>query len=665
MRRAVLLLAFAGCVSSSARPEETRIYHLRSGPTAEWDEFAGRSPHGRDLRTSIDHAGPSAEATLYLRQEGVKQRWGVELNGTKLGSLPLQEEPLVAAFAVPAGVLKAGSNALAVLAPAQADDVLVGVARLDPRPIAASLGDCALQVNVLEAGRGAVPARITVIDDARGALAALRADPSPAVAFRPGVVYAGNGDATIRLPAGRYTVVAGRGFEYGIAKAAVVLEPGQRRSIALEIRREVITPRLVSCDPHVHTLTFSGHGDCTVEERMATIAGEGLELPVATEHNRHAGYREAAAKTGMNRWFTPVDGNEVTTPKAHWNVFPVPAGAPVPNAKLDGDALLKALRATGAVVVLNHPRSRHTNFVPFEAPGFDGAVGDLSSVPPAFHAMELLNSGALRSDFMEVFRDWFALLNRGRRVVAVASSDSHDVSRFVVGQGRTYLACPDEDPADVDVALATKALLEGRAHPSLGLLATIRVAERHGTGDLASPLPEEFPVTVSVWGPSWTHVDRVELFANGVAIKSESQAGARIGGEKLAFTWRIRRPAHDVHLVAVASGPYEPQLHWPMPRPYQPSSTAWTPRWVGATNPVWADADGDGRYSSPRATAERILAERGTEPAKLLAGLRDVDESVAIQAAALLREAGKDLRAYAGPGAPGAVQRAVSQVLMK
>jgi hypothetical protein len=355
-----------------------------------------------------------------------------------------------------------------------------------------------------------------------------------------------------------------------------------------------------------------------------------------------------------------MNGNEVTTRKAHWNIFPVPAGAAVPDSTLDGDALMKAMRATGAMaVVLNHPRSVHTNFVPF---GPDPVVGDLPGVPAGFDAIELLNSGALRTDFMEVFRDWFTLLNRGRRVVGVGTSDSHDVSRFVVGQGWTYLSCPDENPGAIDVGHAVKSLVEGRAHPSLGLLATIRVADRFSTGDLAKDLPDEFPVKVSVWGPSWTHVDRVELFANGVALKSEAQAGARVGGEKLAITWRIRKPGHDVHLIAVASGPAERHLHGPLPRPYQPSSPKWTPRWVGATNPVWIDADNDGRSASAREIAEQLVARLGMEPEKLLGGLTACDEAVAVQAAALLAAAGKNLRATEWTLAPEGIRKAFAAV---
>jgi hypothetical protein len=189
------------------------------------------------------------------------------------------------------------------------------------------------------------------------------------------------------------------------------------------------------------------------------------------------------------------------------------------------------------------------------------------------------------------------------------------VSRFIVGQGRTYVAGADEAPGAIDVEAAAKALAEGRALVSFGLLVNLKVAERFGVGDLATGLGAEMPVTVTVHGPSWTRVDRVTLYANGLPLRDEVQAGAHAGGLKLSFTWRIPRPAHDVHLVAIATGPAPEGLHWPVPRPYQPSSTAWTPRVIGSTNPVWIDADGDGAFLAARAIAQRLV-EAKADPSR-------------------------------------------------
>ena len=52
-------------------------------------------------------------------------------------------------------------------------------------------------------------------------------------------------------------------------------------------------------DTHIHTLELSGHGDASVVERALTLAGEGIELAIATEHNRVADYSPALSAAGV------------------------------------------------------------------------------------------------------------------------------------------------------------------------------------------------------------------------------------------------------------------------------------------------------------------------------------------------------------------------------
>src|SRR5437762_472026 len=340
------------------------------------------------------------------------------------------------------------------------------------------------------------PCRITVADD-HGHLAALEATNG-----RPGVVYTASGKALIKLPSGTYTVYTSRGFEYGLSSTNVTLVSGQNASIRLHIDREVQTPGLVSCDTHVHTFTYAKHGDATIDERMLTIAGEGLELPISTEHNMLVDVSEAAKRTETEKFFTPVLGCEVTTKVGHFNAFPVKPGSRVPEFRIeDWPRLMENIRATPGVevVVLNHPRDTHNGFCPFAETNFNSATGEnLRGFEFSFDAVELINSGALRTDLMQVFHDWFALLNYGYRITGVGASDSHDVSRFIVGQGRTYIFCNDSDPAHIDIHEACANLRAGRALVSLGLLVDMTVQGRFRVGDLATNLPEAVEVTATI-----------------------------------------------------------------------------------------------------------------------------------------------------------------------
>jgi hypothetical protein len=643
------ILALGGCggIPESGRTIDGRTYHLGVEGRPEWQEFAGSRPHGSGLEVRFVSQANPAEHTLRLRQDNVKQVWPVRLNGKEIGRLHPQEVPTVLALAVPAGALKDGENVLALVPPRDPDDIRAGPFRIDDRPLAESVGEARLQVLVTDPSTGGgLPARITIADS-QGFLPPLAALPGQTLAARPGVVYTGDGHARIGLPAGSYTVTATRGFEYGVDSKKVRLGPGESRQIVLAIRREVSTPSLVACDTHVHTREYSGHGDATADERALTLAGEGVELPITTEHDRASSYEEAAARTGVRERLTPVTGCEVTTRTGHFNIFPV-AGTATPDKSLtDWPRIMEAIRATPGVrvAVLNHPRSLHAGFIPFDPRNFDGVTGEnLRGSEFTFDALELVNSGALRSDWRQVYSDWFALLNRGYRIVGVGASDSHDVNRFIVGQGRTYLQAPDADPGRIDVEAACRSLLKGRALVSMGLLAQVKVNERFGPGDLATGLGKEMRISVTVSGPSWTQVDRVELYANGVRIREASVPLASLGGEKFKHTWTIARPGHDLHLVTVATGPGVTALHWPIPRPYQPSSPVWKPYVIGSTNPVWVDGDDDGAYLAPRAQAARLVERLGNDLEALLGALAAYDEAVAAQAASLLAKSGKDIR---------------------
>src|SRR5207248_680250 len=119
-----------------------------------------------------------------------------------------------------------------------------------------------------------------------------------------------------------YTLYAGRGFEYSLDSVPLKVVAGATASHMLKIRREVPTAGYVACDTHIHTLTHSGHGDATVEERMITLTGEGIELPIATDHNRHIDHEPFAQQMHVRKYFMPVVGNEVTTSVGHFNIFP-------------------------------------------------------------------------------------------------------------------------------------------------------------------------------------------------------------------------------------------------------------------------------------------------------------------------------------------------------
>ena len=626
-----------------------RLHHLRLGGPREWSDFPEQAEAER-LELKFEASANATEQTLAVRQQDVKQAWVVKLNGKDLGRLTIDENDMLLYFPVPPGILREGENVLVIEqvgSNPKADDIRIGDVRLIPRPRDQSLSQASVRINVVDADSGQpLPARITVLST-DGALQSVGAISNNQQAVRPGTIFTAGGEASFGLPAGKFTLYAGRGFEYSLDRCEIEVAEGNAVERTLKIRRQVPTPGYVACDTHVHTLTFSGHGDATLEERLITLAAEGIELPIATDHNRHISYEAAARELGVRQYFTPVIGNEVTTTVGHFNVFPVRADAPPPDFKpTNWDTIFANIYRTPDVkiVILNHARDLHGT-IPF-GPALHNAASGASTNGWQLqaNAMEVVNSGATQTDALQLFRDWMTMLNHGRLLTPVGCSDSHDVARHFVGQGRTYIRARDDDPAAIDVDEAVDNFLQGRVLVSYGLLAELTVNERYSSGELATLPDETVRVSVRVLGPDWVSATKVLLFANGELIREQvlsTAAGTNpqsnpTPGVLATVQWELPRPMHDQHLVAIALGPGVDGLYWKTAKAYQPTSPDWTPHVIGCSGAVWLDGDQNGRKTPASDYARQLVAECSGDFAKLLAQLNAYDEATAIQACALL-----------------------------
>ena len=616
-----------------------RMHHLRSGAEREWAEFPARA-EGAELVLGFQAKSNQGEQTLRLRHRDLKQLWQVLLNGKEIARLPFDEADMITYWPLPPGTLRDGANELRFQSTARAsDDVLIGQVTLIDRPRDRVLSDATVDVAVREApgGRG-IPSRITVTDGS-GTLISLGNVSGPEHAVRPGVVYCRSGAVRLKLPAGRYVIHAGRGFEYSVARAEVDLPPGSNAARRLTIRREVDTAGWAAMDTHVHTGTFARHGDAVVDERMLTIAGEGVELPVSTEHNQRVDFDARARAAGVRERFTPITGSEVTTPSSgHFNVFPLPPDVTkIDERATDWARLREAIVETARdpVIVLNHGRDAHGGFRPLgRARHLSVAGEDLEGRSLPANAMEVVNSGAVMSDAFSLPRDWMGLLNRGVTLTPVGSSDSHDVSRYIVGQGRTYVRCDERDPGGIDLTQAMERVRRGQVMVSYGLLVETEVESR-GPGELVQP-DGDLAVRIRVKGPGWTRAERVALYVNGERVREEPIRADRNAGVKWEATWRLPRPSHDVHVVAIADGPGIAAAHWPTAKPYQPTSIEFTPYVLGLSGAVFVDADRSGRFESAFEYARREVSRAGAAT-PLIARLASYDAAVATQAASLLR----------------------------
>ncbi|MDX1564826.1 MAG: CehA/McbA family metallohydrolase [Phycisphaeraceae bacterium] len=648
MRHRALLIAFmavsfpGGVGRAEPVAIDSKIHHLGNDDIADWSDRSTTKPEGKSLtvrfKAKANRTGPH---TLQIHQENIHNKnWLVKINGKQVGRLKPFKGVMQHYLSIPAGVLKDGANTLSITNKrGWKDDILVGRLQLHDEPLAAvlQLGQIMLRVTDTETGRP-VPARVTLVN-AHEQPAVLYDAESEKTAVREGLIYVLGGGDRFNLQAGTYRFYATRGTEWSMAESVVRVEKNGKHAVELKIKREVATPGFVAADTHIHTLTHSGHGDSSVEERMVTLAGEGVELAIATDHNHNIDYRPTQKRMKLNDLFTSVVGNEVTTGLGHINSFPLNPKDPVPDKKLNTWAKLAGdIRAKGAqVTILNHPRwpwdrKSGKSRGPFKQQGFNPASGDFNSGTAfPFDGIEVINSETVapdpRTDPLQVFHEWLALVNRGETVKAVGSSDSHTVGD-PVGQGRTYLQSSTDDPAHLDVEEMVRSFKDGRSSISLGIITDLKL-DRYGLGDLADISPgKSNTATVRVAAPSWVRPRRVMLLVNGVKV-GEKSINAKPGRPTdLQVPMHFSTPAHDGHLVAAVIGD-------PVRGPYW--RTDW-PITFAATNPIWLDADGNGTYDSPRKTAAKKLAAIGDDLEALGKALVTEDPVIGVQMLSLRRK---------------------------
>lgn len=545
---------------------DTATHYVRNGETREWSSFPAVVKDSQ-LVVHFDAKNALGAGTLSLTQYDVNQTWKVAINNKHLGNLEIDEKKMITYFEYPDGLLKSGDNVLTIVPEpvrGRSDDITIGNLSINAKQVGKLNPDVSVVIQVADDQQTLIPSRLTVVD-VHGALQPVATKGGDSLAVRRGVIYSSTGVFSFSIPAGRYKVYASRGFEYGVDSMSLQVKSGDRVVKRLTVKHEVSLPVWKSVDPHIHTREFSGHGDASMNERMVTIAGEGLHYAVITEHNKAVVITDSVKKKGLDKWFTPITGDELTTPVGHFNIFPATAAAIPPHDVKSWKEVKQNLdRIPGKkVVVLNHARDGHAGVRPS-----DSLQSRTVTAMPA-NAMEVMNSGSQQSDPHQLYMDWLALLSKGVKLTPIGSSDSHDVSRFIVGQSRTYVR------ADGDL---TDNFLAGRTNVSFGLLTEIQA-------DAADD--NKLSVVIKVYAPSWITPTNVSLYANGQKIHSSRiRDQDRQVGNYYSKELTLARPPHDLLLVAIAEGADPKVAWWPIARPYSWTSPDVTPIVLGISEVI-------------------------------------------------------------------------------
>lgn len=350
-------------------------------------------------------------------------------------------------------------------------------------------------------------------------------------------VWTTTGSLDLSVLPGGYTVSAGHSWRYEQSGwTDVDVAAGDQTDLRLTLAEAVPHDAWLSMDSHLHA-SPSFDGALPMEHRLATCAATGVELPVTTDHDGIADYRELARAMGLDGRLQVFVGTELTTLlRGHYNIYPL-----TPADGANGGAIrwweyrettpelfarMRELAGPDAVLQVNHPRTPGMN----DFARYDPALGapdrdDYWSWD--FDLFELLNGGV--DDLTELREDWFSYLDFGYIRVPVGVSDTH--YRFIpCGLGRTDVFLDTQDPAVVSTAGLLAALRAGHVVVAAGT--TLRASLHAGDVDALpgdTVVATEGTLDVRVAAPSWIHPGTLRIYRNSEVIVEQALDGATDG----------------------------------------------------------------------------------------------------------------------------------------
>ena len=421
----------------------------------------------------------------------------------------------------------------------------------------------------------------------------------------------------VAVAPGRYRVFATRGPEFTLARTEVEVAAGETRALELGTpTRAVESDGWLAADLHVHAAA-SDDSTVPMRDRVASFLAEGGEILVSTDHDHLSDYGPLLRSLDLEGRMRSLVGTEATSvthteiapsSAGHSNVFPMPfrpaahrKGALRSESVRLRDIIAEARALPGErIVQLNHAREIVKSAAADDGAYFShlsqGARFDptrpltaetnrsLLEVDPEtglrdldFDAMELMN-GPRIARYDELRRDWISLLRQGERKTATGNSDTHSL-HHVAALPRTYVAAVDDRPAFFDAAEFLRNLRAGRAYITTGPLVTARLGEA-GLGESFSGA--EGTLRVRVDAAPWVPVAEIRVAVNGDDVATQPAERGTLAEIPLRFDGDA---FVTVEVVGPATGAYAELLP-----DFEP---------VAFTNPIFVDADRDGRWTPP------------------------------------------------------------------
>lgn len=418
-------------------------------------------------------------------------------------------------------------------------------------------------------------------------------------------VLMARGRASIPLPPGRYRLTVTRGMEYAALDLGTVEIAADRGAVVRgELRRVVNTDGEIAGEFHVHAEP-SFDSDVPIDQRVISLAVEGVEVFASTDHDTLGDFATAIRVLGLERYLHWMKGDEVTADGVgHFGIYPLREGFDPGVDRLYGPGttaaqIIARARSVASVIQLNHPLWRDYQIGYWRNVGFDPSTGrSAMELVTEFDAVEVWNSHTLDEQGFAgpdvVIDAWMATLQLGlgpgdrRGTTAMGNTDTHRLAQTPPGWPRTYLRVADDDPARVTDGMVVSAIHAGDAMLTSGPFLRARIGQVR-PGGLARG--RNVTVHIELQAPDWTPVDRIEVIANRRTVAVEMVRAPSIEGYRRQ-SWDVPVELTRDAWIVVRTRAVDPvsDLAGVHARPL-PS--------LAMVNPIYVDADGDGRWVPP------------------------------------------------------------------
>ena len=269
-------------------------------------------------------------------------------------------------------------------------------------------------------------------------------------------------------------------------------------------------------DLHMHTV--HSDGNWTIAELISSARNTGLDFIVITDHNTASHHEEVDRLSKGSRQPLVLRGEEITTYGGHTNAWGLPAGTWIDFRVRPGDSsriarIAAQVHRAGALISINHP---------FVLCGgcswsYDPSARDFDSIEVWNGPWDFTDEPALKM--------WDKILQSGRRITAIASSDSHRPDT-PIGKPTTHIAASNLTQPSIlkAIRMGHVYLTDGSASFELtfeGELANGTSRSRAMIGDqlrLLAPGKVRFMITTKAAPANAT----VSLISNGGVVRSFS-----------------------------------------------------------------------------------------------------------------------------------------------